>query len=101
MASLLPSHELKFVVSVNIPRRRPDEFQRAEVAIKFDKLFRKIAREKFRESHFTSETAREAGIKSGISRRQEEIDEADNNERLASGEANRSFGKVRFVLLVG
>ena len=41
-----PLDELKYVLTVNLHRRLQDEFQRAEVAIKFDKLYRKIARER-------------------------------------------------------
>jgi hypothetical protein len=84
-----PLDELKFVVSANLTRRHLDEFQKAEIAIKFDKLFRKIARDKWLGTKFTSETAKEAGVKSGISRQptqqqqqqqmeqQEELEEPD------------------------
>jgi hypothetical protein len=46
-----PLDELKYVVTVNLHRRPLDEFQRAEVAIKFDKLYGKIAREAARKRH--------------------------------------------------
>src|SRR5215469_11379385 len=58
-----PLDELKFVVSANLTRRHLDEFQKAEVALKYDKLYRKIARDKWTESKFTSDSARAAGIK--------------------------------------
>jgi hypothetical protein len=35
-----------YVVNVNLYRRNLNEFQRAEVAIKFDKLYKKIARDR-------------------------------------------------------
>jgi hypothetical protein len=79
-----PLDELKFVVHANLTRRHLDQFQKAEVAIKFGKLFRKIARERWTETKFTSETAREAGVKSGISRQPQVLDEA--NERLPPGD---------------
>ena len=58
-----PLDELKYVVTVNLHRRHLDEFQRAEVAIKFDKLYRKIARERYEATLFSSEAAREAARK--------------------------------------
>jgi hypothetical protein len=58
-----PIDELKYVVSINLHRRHLDEFQRAEIALKYDKLYRKIARSRYDASHFTSETGRAAIIK--------------------------------------
>ena len=58
-----PLDELKYVLTVNLHRRLQDEFQRAEVAIKFDKLYRKIARERYEATLFSSEAAREAARK--------------------------------------
>ena len=87
-----PLDELKFVVSANLTRRHLDEFQKVEIAIRFDKLYRKIARDKWLDTKFTSETARDAGVKSGISRQQQDIGEGEEarerptspgNERLA------------------
>jgi hypothetical protein len=40
-----PLDEIKYVVYVNLHRRHLDEFQHTEVAIKLDKLYRKIARD--------------------------------------------------------
>ena len=48
------------VISANLTRRHLDEFQKAEIPIRFDKLFRKIARDRWIDSKFTSETGREA-----------------------------------------
>jgi len=91
-----PLEELKFVVHANLTRRHLDEFQKAEVAIKFDKLFRKIARDKWMDSKFTSDTAKEAGVKSGASRRgeQPQQQEATGNERLTSPDVNRSSPEI-------
>ena len=55
-----PLDELKYVVSINLHRRHLDEFQRAEIALKYDKIYRKIARSRYDASHFTSETGRAA-----------------------------------------
>jgi len=82
-------------VSVNIPRRHPDA-ERAEVAIKSSKLFRKIARDRWLDSQFNSETAWEAGIISQI--KQHEKTDADTaDERLASPEASRYLGESNVV----
>jgi hypothetical protein len=53
------SYSIKYVVSTNLHRRHLDEFQRAEIALKY-KLYRKIARSRYDASHFTSETGRAA-----------------------------------------
>ena len=50
------------LLSANLTRRHLDEFQKAEVAIKFHKLFRKIARDRWTETHFISESASPTGI---------------------------------------
>ncbi|HYX50722.1 MAG TPA: ParB N-terminal domain-containing protein, partial [Ktedonobacteraceae bacterium] len=55
-----PLDELKYVVTVNIRRRHLDEFQRAEVAIKYDKLYKKIARDRYTATQFNSKTAQAA-----------------------------------------
>ena len=59
--------------------------------MKFDKLFRKIARDRWVETKFTSETAREAGVKSGISR--QPAVEKEANERPVSRDVGRYFGE--------
>jgi ParB-like nuclease domain len=47
-----PLDELKFVVSSNLNRRHLDEFQKAHVAIKYDKLYRKISLDRYRATQF-------------------------------------------------
>ena len=79
-----PLDELKFVVSANLYRRHLDEFQRAEVAIKYDKLYRKIARERYESTLFDSESAREAAKK----RHQKETEDFSSSLRSASGDAS-------------
>ena len=69
MASLLPSHELNLVVSAKTSSSRT-------------------------QTKFTSETGREAGVKSVISRQPEtETETKEANERLVSPEASRSLGE--------
>ena len=55
--------ELAYVVSVNLHRRHLDEFQRAEIALKYDKLYKKIARDRWEATKFTSESGGEAASK--------------------------------------
>jgi hypothetical protein len=55
-----PLEELKFVVSSNLNRRHVDEFQKAHVAIKYDKLYRKISLDRYRSSQFKPDTASKA-----------------------------------------
>lgn len=75
-------------------RRHLDEFQKAEIAIKFDKLFRKIARERWRQdTHFDSESGREAGVKSGISRSGGGGGGEVGNERSSSEGVGRYYGE--------
>jgi hypothetical protein len=50
-------------VTVNLHRRHLDEFQSAEIGLKWDKIARRIASEGKAASQFTSETGREAIIK--------------------------------------
>ncbi|MGB8937982.1 MAG: hypothetical protein WCC17_23070, partial [Candidatus Nitrosopolaris sp.] len=58
-----PLDELRYVVTVNLHRRHLDEFQRAKIGLKWDKIARRIASERKAASQFTSETGREAIMK--------------------------------------
>ena len=55
-----PMEELRYVVAVNLHRRDLDEFQKAEIGLEMEKLVRKLAEERKKATHFTSETGREA-----------------------------------------
>jgi hypothetical protein len=82
-----PLEELKFVVSSNLNRRYLDEFQKAHVAIKYDKLYRKISLDRYRSSQFKPDTASKA-----ISKRyKKEQEEFSSSLRGASGDADRSL----------
>lgn len=81
-----PLDELKYVVAVNLRRRHLDEFQRAEVAIKYDKLYKRIARERYEATQFNSKTAQAAVNK----RHKKEAEDFSSSLRGASGEADRS-----------
>ena len=61
------------MVSVNLHRRHLDEFQRAEIAIKYNKLYKKIARDRWESSKFTTESGTEA-----INKRWEEEEPDDD-----------------------
>ena len=56
----MPVQELRYVLSVNLHGRHLDEFQRAEIGLKMDKIARQIAKERQAKTLFTSETGREA-----------------------------------------
>lgn len=58
-----PMEELKYVVAVNLHRRHLDQFQRAEIGLKMDKIARTIAKERQQASRFTAETGKAAAIK--------------------------------------
>ena len=58
-----PMDELKYVVSVNLHRRHLDEFQRAEIALKYDKLYKKIARDRWASTKYISESVADAASK--------------------------------------
>ncbi len=53
-----PMEELKYVVAVNLHRRHLDQFQRAEIGLKMDKIARTIAKERQQASRFTAETGK-------------------------------------------
>jgi hypothetical protein len=55
-----PMEELRYVVAVNLHRRDLDEFQKAEIGLEMEKLAKKLAEERKKATHFTSETGREA-----------------------------------------
>jgi hypothetical protein len=63
-----PLDELKYVVTININRRQLNKFQRAQIAIKFNKLYAgktggQSAKERMKAHYFTKETGRQAAIK--------------------------------------
>ena len=58
-----PLEELDYVVSINLDRRHLDEFQRAEIALKYDKLYKKIARDRWASTKYNSESGSEAANK--------------------------------------
>jgi hypothetical protein len=76
-----PLEELKYVVSVNLDRRHLDEFQKAEGALKYDKLYRKIARDKYEATRFTSHSGRKA-----IRKRWDEDEEQEEDEEDEEGD---------------
>jgi hypothetical protein len=51
---------MMYVVKVNLYRRNPKVFQRAEVGIRVEELKRKIAQRQQEASRFTSETSKKA-----------------------------------------
>jgi hypothetical protein len=73
-----PLDELKYLVSVNLHRRHLDEFQRAEIALKYDKLYRRIARDKWASTKYTSESGTEAASKRWASGNGDEHDPTDD-----------------------
>jgi hypothetical protein len=77
-----PLDELKYVVTVNLHRRHLDEFQKAEIALKYDKLYKKIARDRWQATKFTAETGTEAAGKrwSGNGEEQEPYENHDAND---------------------
>lgn len=81
-----PLEELRYVVSVNLRRRHLDEFQRAEIALKMDRLARKIAEERKKATLFIHDSATEA-----INSRHhgKTTEEYGSSIRLASPEADR------------
>ncbi|MFZ0221642.1 MAG: ParB/RepB/Spo0J family partition protein [Candidatus Nitrosopolaris sp.] len=81
-----PLEELRYVVSVNLHRRHLDEFQRAEIALKMDRLARKIAEERKKATLFIHDSATEA-----INSRHhgKTTEEYGSSIRLASPEADR------------
>ena len=55
-----PLDEMMYVVGVNLYRRHLNEFQRAEIGIRFEELRRKIAQKQQEGSRFTPETSQMA-----------------------------------------
>lgn len=86
-----PLDELKFVVSVNLHRRHLDEFQRAEIGMKMEKIAKRIAAERKRVSQFTPASA-VAAINRRFHGGESESDEngrEDEDIRLASRDTDR------------
>ncbi|MGA9154478.1 MAG: hypothetical protein WBZ36_28165, partial [Candidatus Nitrosopolaris sp.] len=81
-----PLDELRYVVTVNLHRRHLDEFQRAEIGLKWDKIARRIASGRKAASQFTSETGREA-----IMKRHHDYHEEDGHD-IASDIKEEHFG---------
>jgi hypothetical protein len=84
-----PLDELRYVVTVNLHRRHLDEFQRAEIGLKWDKIARRIASERKAASQFTSETGREAIMKRHRGYDEDEGHDIASDIRFASRDANR------------
>jgi hypothetical protein len=60
-----PLEELKFVCTVNVNNRQLSEFQRAQVALKFKKLYaeKETNKERMKAWYFTKTTGKEAAVK--------------------------------------
>jgi hypothetical protein len=59
-----PLEELKFVITININRRQLNEFQRAQIALKFKKLYaeKETSKNRMRDYYFTKVTGKQAAI---------------------------------------
>jgi hypothetical protein len=77
--------ELKYVVDVNIHRRHLDEYQKAEIALRMEKLSRQIALE--RRKQFTRQTAGTAAAVRWTKEKGEQED-MDNNSVMRSASAD-------------
>ena len=84
-----PLDELRYVVTVNLHRRHLDEFQRAKIGLKWDKIARRIASERKAASQFTSETGREDIMKRHRGYDEDEGHDIASDIRSASRDANR------------
>jgi len=58
-----PMAELRYVVAVNLHRRHLDEFQKAQIGLKFDKIAREIAARRKKDVDYTTETGKAAAEK--------------------------------------
>lgn len=81
-----PLAELKYVVTVNVDRRQLDEFQRAEIALKMDKIARQLAIARKNATSFNPDTA-----KAAAKARWEKDREEKEEERSVSGDTNHIF----------
>ena len=95
-----PLDELKYVVSVNLHRRHLDEFQRAEIALKYDKLYRKIARDRWASTKFTNKSGQEAINKGWDGENNNGSDDADADDDNITSEISATKNLLTFFELI-